>query len=94
MLLGGEESDGLVLVDGTAVDEARERVRLTPELEKRLNDERAKRSGAIPSDAALSTMLRALSSISEKGAGELGAAVGDGDENTAALLECVEGDEW
>ena len=75
MLLGGEESDGLVLVDGTAVDEARERV-------------------AIPSDAALSTMLRALSSITEKGAGELGAVVGAGDENTAALLERVEGDEW
>lgn len=94
MLLGGEESEGLVLVDGTAVDEARERVRLTPELEKRLNDERAKRSGAIPSDAALSTMLRALASISEKGAGELGAAVDPGGANAKELLECVEGDEW
>ena len=43
MLLGGEESGGLVLVDGMAVDEARERVRLTPELEKRLSEERTKR---------------------------------------------------
>lgn len=94
MLLGGEESGGLVLVDGTAVDEARERVHLTPDLEKRLSDERAKRGSAIPSDAALSTMLRALSSISEKGAGELGAAVNTGGADAGALLESVEGDEW
>ena len=94
MLLGGEESGGLVLVDGTAVDEARERVRLTPELEKRLSEERTKRGSAIPSDAALSTMLRALSSISEKGAGELGAALNTGGADAGALLESVEGDEW
>lgn len=94
MLLGGEESGGLVVVDGTAVDEARERVRLTPELEKRLSEERTRRGSAIPSDAALSTMLRALSSISEKGAGELGAAVETGDAKAETLLESVEGDEW
>lgn len=94
MLMGGEESGGLVVVDGTAVDEARERVRLTPELEKRLSDERAKRGSAIPSDASLSTMLRALSSISEKAAGELGAAVNTGSADAGALLERVEGEEW
>lgn len=94
MLLGSEESGGLVLQDGMAVDEARERILLAPELEERLRSERKARAKSIPSDAALGTMLRALASVSEKGGRAWGTSAQAAPAKEKDPFEEVKGEEW
>ncbi len=86
------ESERLAAADGTEEDAAR--ARLAAEREKRLCSERKMCAEAIPSDAALSTMLRALASVSEKSAGALGASEQAAQARGEDPFEEIEGEEW
>lgn len=92
IILGADESDGLVYMGGQAVGEMRKETVLGYNFAEKLKEERQKRKENTVSDFTLSNYLRTLTAVSAKGAGEVQS--GGGGARYEDYLSRVTGEEF